>query len=77
MTSRLNLSLTDELKRFIDSRAGEDKLYATSNEYLCDLVRRDMESQSTVGHMIKGLEDIKHGRFSEYSILDIADEELA
>jgi antitoxin ParD1/3/4 len=75
MASSLNLSLTDELRRFIDSRTGDEGLYATPSEYLRDLVRKDMEAQSTIAHVMQGLEDIKHGRFSEYSILDIADEE--
>ncbi len=74
MASSLNLSLTDELREFINSRTGEDGVYSTPSEYLRDLIRRDMESQGIVTHVLDGLDDIKHSRFSECSILDIADE---
>ncbi len=74
MASRLNLFLTDELSEFIDSRTGDAAVYSTPSEYLRDLIRRDMESQGIVTHVLDGLDDIKHGRFSECSILDIADE---
>jgi antitoxin ParD1/3/4 len=49
-------------------------VYATPSEYLRDLIRRDMEAQGIVAQIIGGLDDIKHGRFSDQSILDIADE---
>ena len=74
MASSLNLSLTDELREFINSRTGDAGVYATPSEYLRDLIRRDMESQGIVTQVLDGLDDIKHGRFSECSILDIADE---
>ena len=31
-----------------------------------------MESQATVAHVMRGLDDLAKGRFSEKSILDIA-----
>ena len=34
----------------------------------------DMEADSILNHVMTGLDDIKHGRMSENSILDIADE---
>ncbi len=75
MSSSLNLSLTSELRNYVDSRTGDSSLYATPSEYLRDLIRHDMESQETVTHVLNGLDDIKHGRFSEQSILDIATED--
>jgi antitoxin ParD1/3/4 len=75
MTSSLNLSLTDELREFVDSRTGDRGVYSTPSEYLRDLIRRDMEAQGAVAHVLRGLDDIKHGRFSDQSILDIADEQ--
>ena len=75
MASSLNLSLTDELRGFINSRTGDAGVYSTPSEYLRDLIRRDMESQGIVTHVLGGLDDIKHSRFSECSILDIADEQ--
>jgi len=74
MASSLNLSLTDELREFINSRTGDAGVYSTPSEYLRDLIRRDMESQGVVTHVLDGLDDIKHNRFSDKSILDIADE---
>ena len=76
MASSLNLSLTDELREFINSRTGDAGVYSTPSEYLRDLIRRDMESQEVVKHILNGLDDIKHGRFSDKSILDIADEKV-
>ena len=77
MASSLNLSLTDELREFINSRTGDAGVYSTPSEYLRDLIRRDMESQEVVKHILNGLDDVKHGRFSDKSILDIADEKEA
>lgn len=75
MANSLNLSLTDELRDYVNSRTGDKGLYATPSEYLRDLIRRDMESQTTLRHIIGGLDDIKHNRFSSKSIMDIADED--
>ena len=75
MASSMNLSLTDELRDFINSRTGDAGLHATPSEYLRDLIRRDMEAQSTVRHVMGGLDDLAHGRFSDKSILDIAEED--
>ena len=74
MASSLNLSLTDELREFINSRTGGAGVYSTPSEYIRDLIRRDMESQEVVKHILNGLDDIEYRRFSDKSILDIADE---
>lgn len=74
MASSLNVSLTDELRAFVNSRTGDRGVYATPSEYLRDLIRRDMEAQGLVAQVIGGLGDIKYGRFSDTSIMDIADE---
>ncbi len=65
MASSLNLSLTDELREFINSRTGDAGVYSTPIEYLRDLIRRDMESQGIVTHVLDGLDDVKHSRFSD------------
>ena len=75
MASSMNLSLTDELRDFVDSRTGDAGVYATPSEYLRDLIRHDMEAQTTVAHVMGGLDDLAHGRFSDKSILDIAEED--
>ncbi len=75
MASSLNLSLTDELRDFVNSRSSDTGLYATPSEYIRDLIRHDMESQATVMHVMEGLYDLRDGRFSDQSILDIAKED--
>lgn len=75
MASSMNLSLTNELRDFVNGRTGDGGLYATPSEYLRDLIRRDMESQATVAHIMSGLDDLAHGRLSGSSILDIAEED--
>ena len=67
------MSLTDELRKFINFCTGDAGVYATPSEYLRDLIRRDMEAQGTVAQIMRGLDDIKHRRCSDHSILDIAD----
>jgi len=70
MSSSLNIQLTNELRRFVDARASDDDIYATPSEYIRDLIRKDMEEQGIVLHVMEGLDDIKNGRFSSRSILD-------
>ncbi|MDX8405110.1 MAG: hypothetical protein R8K50_03060 [Mariprofundus sp.] len=71
MSSSLNISLTDALRSYVNTRASDSDAYATPSEYIRDLIRHDMENQSTVLHVKNGLDDVKHGRFSEKSILEI------
>jgi len=75
MPSSLNLSLTDELRAFVDSRAGDSSVFATPSEYLRDLIRKDMESQQTLSHLMNGIEDVKAKRYSDKSILDILEDD--
>jgi len=74
MASSLNLSLTEELRSFVDSRIGDAGVYSTPSEYLRDLIRRDMASQGIVAHILSGVDDVAHGRIVNESILDIANE---
>lgn len=75
MGSSLNLSLTDELREYVDSRTGDHGVYSTPSEYLRDLIRRDMESQGVVAHVLAGIDDIGHGRFVDQSILEVGDDD--
>lgn len=70
MSSSLNVQLTEELRRYVDERASDSDLYATPSEYIRDLIRRDMEEQGVISHVMEGLNDFKNGRFSSKSILD-------
>ena len=74
MSSSLNVSLTDELRRYVDTRASDTDLYATPSEYIRDLIRQDMEKRSVINHVMSGLNDLKNGNFSGQSILDIGNE---
>ncbi|MFT4959633.1 MAG: antitoxin ParD1/3/4 [Paracoccaceae bacterium] len=72
MPSALNVSLTDRLREFVDSRTGDHSVFATPSEYMRALIRKDMEEQDIIGHVAAGLKDVKAGRFSQKTILDIA-----
>lgn len=74
MSSSLNVSLTDELRRFVDSRASDDDVYSTPSEYIRDLIRRDMEGTAVLTKVRRGLDDIKNNRFAKESVLDIIEE---
>jgi antitoxin ParD1/3/4 len=71
MSDNLNVQLTNELRRYVDSRASDNDVYATPSEYIRDLIRKDMSEQSIVRHVMQGLADLKADRFSSKSILDI------
>ena len=75
MASSLNLSLTDELRMFVDHRAGDTGLYSTPSEYLRHLIRKDMAEQGVISHVLKGIDDVKQSRFSDKTILDILNED--
>lgn len=45
MSNSLNLSLTDELKNFVQENSGNGTLYSTPSEYVRDLIRHEKERQ--------------------------------
>ena len=45
MSSTLNLSLTDELRAFVNENCGDGTLYATPSEFVRDLLRRQKQRQ--------------------------------
>ena len=75
MASSLNLSLTDELRAYVDSRTGDRGVYSTPSEYLRDLIRKDMRDQMVVSEVVSGIKDIKEGKLSDKSIMDIFNED--
>jgi antitoxin ParD1/3/4 len=75
MSNNLHLSLTKELRQFVDSQAGDDTIFATPSEYLRDLIRKDMMEKQVVKHLLNGLEDVQFNRFANESIMDIASED--
>lgn len=69
MANSLNLSLTDELRAFIDQNCGEGTLYSTPSEYVRDLLRRQKAQQEAAevrDAIIEGYQDAIAGRTVEF-----------
>jgi antitoxin ParD1/3/4 len=65
MANSLNLSLTDELRAFIDQNSGDGTLYATPSEFVRDILRRHkavMEAAQVRDSIIAGYQDAIAGR---------------
>lgn len=73
MSATLNIQLTDALRKYVDERASDKDVYATPSEYIRDLIRQDMRDRAVSLNIIEGLADLRHGRFSDKSILDFKD----
>jgi len=69
MSSTINLSLTDELRGFIDRNCGDHGLYATPSEFVRDLLREKKERQEASDlreGILEGYRDLIEGRSIEY-----------
>lgn len=69
MGSTLNLSLTDELRAFVDENSGDGTLYATPSEFVRDLLRQkkeELEAARIRNAILEGYEDVLKGRTVEY-----------
>jgi antitoxin ParD1/3/4 len=65
MATTLNLSLTDELRSFVDSQSGDGTMYSTPSEFVRDLIRRhkqQLEAERLRAGVIEGLQDAVAGR---------------
>ena len=65
MANSLNLSLTDELRAFVDENSGDGTLYATPSEFVRDLLRRQklrQEAAKVRDAIIEGYQDAIAGR---------------
>ena len=65
----INLSLTDELRSFIDSNCGDNGLYATPSEFLRHLLREKKERQEAAAirdGVLQGYRDLLEGRTVEF-----------
>jgi antitoxin ParD1/3/4 len=65
MANSLNLSLTDELRAFIDQNSGEGTLYSTPSEFVRDVLRRhklQQDAASVRDAIIEGYQDAIAGR---------------
>ncbi len=69
MPSTINLSLTSELRAFVDSNCGDHGLYATPSEFLRELLREKKERQEAAAvrdGVLEGYRDILDGRTVEF-----------
>ncbi len=65
MTATLNLSLTDELRSFVDSNCGDGTEYSTPSEFLRSLIREKKEREAAAElreGIIEGYQDAIAGR---------------
>jgi len=70
MASTLNLSLTDELRSFIDNNCGDKGLYATPSEFVRDLLREKKDRQEAAAirdGILEGYRDLLDGKTVEFS----------
>lgn len=69
MAKSLNLSLTDELRAFIDQNCGDGTLYATPSEFVRDVLRRQKAQQEAAlarQAIVEGYQDAIAGRVVEF-----------
>ncbi len=69
MSSTLNLSLTNELRAFVDQNSGDGTLFATPSEFVRDLLREKkqrIEAAQIRDAIIEGYRDAAEGRTVEY-----------
>lgn len=70
MSSTLNLSLTDELRAFIDKNSGDGTLFATPSEFVRDVLREKKERQEAAAireSILAGYQDAIAGRVHNYA----------
>jgi antitoxin ParD1/3/4 len=69
MSSSINLSLTDELRAFIDRNCGDGTLFGTPGEFLRDALREKkerMEAAEMRDAILDGYRDLIEGRAVEF-----------
>jgi antitoxin ParD1/3/4 len=66
----LNLSLPEEMRQYLNAKASGG-IYATPSEFVRDLIRRNMERDSTAtleADILRSLSDLEHGRYHPFDI---------
>lgn len=69
MSTTLNLSLTDELREFINQNSGDGTLFATPSEFVRSVLREKKERQEAArirDAILEGYQDAIDGRLVEY-----------
>ena len=70
MPTSINLSLTDELREFVNRNCGDGSDYATPSEFLRDLLRekkRRVEAAALRDGVLEGYRDLVEGRVVEFT----------
>lgn len=70
MASSINLSLTDELRAFVDENTGDGSSFATPSEFLRHLIREKkerMEAATLRDAILEGYQDAIAGRTTKFS----------
>ncbi len=68
--AQMNISLPDKLKSYVESRVAEGS-YASSSDYIRDLVRRDQEYETKRARLHAAIEEGRASGISERSVEDI------
>jgi antitoxin ParD1/3/4 len=69
VSSTLNLSLTDELRAFVNQNCGDGTLYATPSEFVRDVLREKkerLEATEIRDAILEGYQDAIEGRITQY-----------
>ena len=70
MARSINLSLTDELRAFLDENSGDGTLFSTPSEFVRDLIRSRKDRQDAAAlreAVLEGYADAREGRTNEYT----------
>ena len=70
MARSINLSLTDELRAFLDENSGDGTLFSTPSEFVRDLIRNQKDRQDAAAlrqAVLGGYVDVREGRTHEYT----------
>ena len=70
MANTLNLSLTDELRAFIDENCGDGTFYSTPSEFVRDLLRQrklQLEAERVRDAIVEGYQDAIAGRTVQFN----------
>jgi antitoxin ParD1/3/4 len=69
MPTSINLSLTDELREFVDANSGDGTLYATPSEFMRDLIRQQkcrQEAAQARDAIVQGYNDAIAGKTHQF-----------
>lgn len=70
MSGSIKLSLTDELRSFVDENCGDGSLFATPSEFVRDLIRNRKQRQEAAqlrDSIIAGYQDAIEGKTHKFT----------